>query len=276
MQSERFESALLDSGALMRRGYRAIISNMGKIVALITLTVAALVTFTEIGFCDVSSQEFTSSLILMLIAAHVIYFSLESAGERLGEESEEYERSVKHYSEIRARVGCDMIADLRGFLIEYSKAELEYRKSARLLALGYSREELAKKDGARLPFRLRMNFLRIERMKPISISPTTLLSAKESNAASEIYNPERGKLLRLLLSLLPSTLCMCFTISVMLTVKDGLDAGEVINGVLKLVSLPIIGLKGYAHGYSYAKCTLPEWIRTKADMLEAFLNKTEK
>ena len=275
MKKDGFESALLDSGALLRQGYRAVISNMGKIIAAITLTVAALVTFTEIGFCDISSQQFTSNLVLMLIASHVIYFSLESAGERLGEESEEYLAIAEKYKKIRARVGCNMISELRAFLSEYAKAELEYRKSSRLLALGYSEEVLERAGRGSLTVIQRLKIRAVRKMKPMSISPPTLLSLKCASAKSEIFNPERGKLLRLCLSLLPSTLCMCFTVSVMLTAKDGLDATEIINGILKLSALPIIGLKGYARGYSYAKYTLPEWIKTKCDMLESFLSKTE-
>ena len=275
MKKDGFESTLLDSGALLHQSYRAVISNMGKIIAAITLAVAALVTFTEIGFCDISSQKFTSSLILMLIASHVIYFSLENAGERLGEESEEYLSCTQKYREIRARVGCNMISELRAFLAEYTHAELEYRKSSRLLALGFSKEVFERSGKRGLPLIQRMRVRAVEKMKPMSITPSTLLSLKATHAKSEIFNPERGKILRLCLSLLPSTLCMCFTVSVMLTAKDGLDATEIINGILKLSALPIIGLKGYARGYTYAKCTLPEWIKTKSEMLETFLSRKD-
>lgn len=169
-----------------------------------------------------------------------------------------------------------MISELRVFLSEYTKAELEYRKSSRLLALGYSAEVLERSGRRGLSVMQRLRIRAVRKMKPMSISPSTLLSLRTTNAKSEIFNPERGKLLRLCLSLLPSTLCMCFTVSVMLTAKDGLNATEIINGILKLSALPIIGLKGYARGYSYSRCALPEWIKTKCDMLESFLSKLEE
>ena len=74
---------LLSTGALVKKGYSFLIANVGKTVALITLAVTALVSFTEISFSAVGTEHFTSTLIMMLIASYIMYFSLEDAGEKL-------------------------------------------------------------------------------------------------------------------------------------------------------------------------------------------------
>ena len=58
------------------------------------------------------------------------------------------------------------------------------------------------------------------------------------SSASELASPERKKLATSLRILLPSTACMIFTISVMLTAKDELSASVIIDGILKLSALP--------------------------------------
>ena len=74
----------------------------------------------------------------------------------------------------------------------------------------------------------------------------------------------------LLLKILPSTICMILTVSVMLNVKEDMTASDVINGILKLSALPVIGFKGYSAGYGYTKNSLSLWIETKANILEKF------
>ena len=112
---------------------------------------------------------------------------------------------------------------------------------------------------------------RISEMKPLALSPTTLLGGGAGGSASELKNPERHKLLHLFVGLIPTTLCMLFTVSMMITAKSGLDAGAVISGVVKLSTLPMIAMRGYSKGYDYSRLTLVTWLETKAKLLDAFL-----
>ena len=89
MKDNNFERALLGTDDVIKRGRDLLINNVGKTVALITLLLACLVTFTDISFYELGTERFTSTLVMMLIASYLMYFSLEDAGERLGEESEE-------------------------------------------------------------------------------------------------------------------------------------------------------------------------------------------
>jgi hypothetical protein len=75
----------------------------------------------------------------------------------------------------------------------------------------------------------------------------------------------------MILKLIPSTVCMLFTVSVMVNVRDNLSVAGVIEAILKLSTLPIIGLKGYSGGYQYTVGSELGWLDTKCRLLETFL-----
>ena len=72
-------------------------------------------------------------------------------------------------------------------------------------------------------------------------------------------------------SLIPSTICMVFTVSVILTVKENMSVESVIEGLLKLCALPIVGLRGMLDGYRFAREDKSAWLETKARLLESFI-----
>ena len=45
-----FEASLIKSGEIIKRGAGTLLENLGKIIALLTAIIAALVIFTEISF----------------------------------------------------------------------------------------------------------------------------------------------------------------------------------------------------------------------------------
>ena len=65
---------LLALGGMMRGGYSSLITNAGKVVAVITMFVAVIVTFTNVAFYDIRSESFTTTLIVMLMSAYLMYF----------------------------------------------------------------------------------------------------------------------------------------------------------------------------------------------------------
>jgi hypothetical protein len=142
---------------------------------------------------------------------------------------------------------------------------------------GISDEMLTEFKNGRKFDRKRMRALkRITAIKPIDISVRSLLGEGGIERGGKIINPTRGKLLRLTLKLIPSTLCLIFTVSVMITAKEGIDIGAIISGIVKLSTLPIIGLKGYSAGYAYTTESEIAWIATKARLIEAFIEREER
>ncbi len=270
---DSFEVNLLESGEIFKKGYLALINNAGRAIAAITLIVTALVLFTDISFCDFGGKNFTSTMCVMLLASYLMYFSMEDAGERLGEDSQEHKAAKEKYISLSSKVSGNDISELREFCKKYSEEEKQYRKCNFLLSRGYSSEEyeLYKSRGP-CTKKAKKIFHAADKIKPLPLSPKMLLSAERSHGKSELANPERSKIPFMLFKLIPTTLCMTLTISVMLSAKDNMSAAAVIDGLFKLSSLPIIGFRGYAAGYNYAKHTMTGWIDTKARLLDAFLN----
>lgn len=269
--SNGLDIGIVSSSALMKKGYSFIIANVGKTVAAITLAITALVSFTEISFSSLTSESFTSTLLLMLISSYVMYFSLEDAGEKLGRDSDEYLKISKRHTALQTEIKkCD-VARLRDFCLEYRNAELEYRRSNMLFSLGYTKDEYeAYQRGEEMPQKMQKALRRVENIKRAELDAATLLS-NERQRKSELKNPETSRLLNLLLKLIPSTVCMIFTVSVMVSIKDSMTASGVIEAILKLSTLPIIGLKGYSGGYEYVTSNEIAWLDTKCRLLDSFL-----
>ncbi len=277
MKESGFDTALLESGELLKRGFSSLIGNVGRTVAVITLVVAALVSFTDIGFHDLKAEGFTSTLILMLVASYVMFFSLEEAGERLGAQSEEYKSASDGYKAALDRISPEEIGALRDFCTEYAKEELKFRRRSYLLSYGYTEADLEEyKKGGAVMRRRKRRLIKAERLKAVTLTPTLLLSKSRASRKSELKNPESGKLISLVLRLVPMTLGTFFTASVMLASKDGLTASSIIESIMRLATLPIVGFKGYSVGYSYAKHTESRWIETKTRLLRAYASKREK
>ncbi len=269
------DESLLTSGNLLRRGYSFLVENAGKTVAVITGLVATLISFTEIGFCDFRAESFGISMIVMLLATYIIFFSLEDAGERLGRESEVYKEAYAKYCGLKERVKGGDTASLREFCTLYREKELEYRRSSLMLHLEITVEEYkqALADGCHSGARRRA-VRKIKRQRPLRLTPALLLGGVPGRAEAELSDPGRGKVARMLFSLLPTAICTVFTVSVMLVGKDGMTAADVIESLLKLSCLPIVGIRGYSRGYNYVTEGACRWLDTKSRLLEAFLDES--
>ncbi len=265
------ELGIIGSDALIKKGYSFLISNIGKTIALITLFVTSLVSFTEISFSDFQNESFTSTLIMMLIASYVMYFSLEDAGENLGRKSDAYKDSLAKHEDLKRQASGSDIGKLRDFCLEYRNRDLEYRRSNLLFSLGYTQEEYeAYLNGEVSSKKAQKELSRVRKLKCAELDVTSLLSS-ERRAGSELKNPERDRLLLSLIKLIPSTICMIFTVSVMISVKENMTASGIIEILLKLSTLPVIGLKGYAAGYEYVTEREYDWINIKSRLLSTFI-----
>ena len=265
------DMSIVASGALIKKGYSFLIANVGKTVALITLAVTALVSFTEIGFAELTSEGFTSTLIMMLIASYIMYFSLADAGENLGRDSDGYKASLKEYTCLKEQISGDDIGNLRSFCLEYRNAELEYRRANLLFSLGYTEDEYKEYlNGAEMTKTMRKALVRVKKMRRSDLDAASLLSS-DNHSKSELKNPESSRLYNMILRLIPSTVCMLFTVSIMVSLKDNMTGAGVIEALIKLSTLPMIGLKGYSGGYEYVTGSEIGWIETKTRLLDSFI-----
>lgn len=253
-------------------GIGSIIENSGKIIAVITLVVAALVTFTEVSLSAAFTESFTCQMIIMLLSSYLMYFSMEETGERRGVTSEAFVESLTRYEGLCRRVSACKIPALRDFLKRYCEEDRKYRQGLFLMRYGLSLSELSEYEGGAV---IRGEALRVmkraAKIRPVRLSPHALLNNESFKGKSELSSPEGQKLLSMLLRLVPTTVCTIFTVSVILTAKDGLSASSVIEGILKIAALPIIGFKGYAAGYKYARGAKRAYLDTKSRIIEEFI-----
>ena len=277
MNKDGFDKEILEFSSVMSSGQLFLVKNAGKAIALITLVITVLLTFTDVSFGGFVSEDFGGMLTVMLLSSYIIYFSLEESGEALGRESEEYLSALRSYKSVRGKIVADDVTLLREFCSEYSVAELDYRRKNYLLERGYSTEEYeAYRSGESMPPRAARAFRHLEKMRAMKISPAILLSGERGEVGGELENPARKKLLTTVRILLPSTACMIFTISVMLTVKGELTPSVIIDGMLKLSALPIIGFRAYGAGYNYARNEKSAWLEAKSRLLTSFVGTKEK
>ena len=273
---DKFENALLESGELMRRGTLTIANNAGRIVAAITVIISALVLFTDIEFADLGTESFTSTLVVMLLASYFMYFSMTDAGESVGAQSEEYKSALKKCVGLSEFISGDMISGLRQFCKKYSEDELNYRRENLIMKYGFGVDEYnAYKNGISYDKRAARIFRRAERLRAISLTPKMLLSHENTRGKSELSNPERLRFMSMSFRLLPSLICMTVTVSVILTTKENLGTQIILDGIFKLFSLILIGLKGYVSGYDYKRRRVSLWLETKARLLDAFIKESK-
>jgi hypothetical protein len=213
---------------------------------------------------------------MMLIASYIMYFSLEDAGERLGRDNEDYKASVRRYNEARNQISGDDIVALREFCLKYRENELDYRRTNALISKGYTKEEYeAYKRGELKSRRARRELMRVDKIRHSELSAADLLSCRVSKGDVDMRRPGMSKILSLIIRLIPSTVCTFFTVSVIISAKNDLTFSSVAESILKLATLPIIGLKGYSLGYEYAIGNELSWLNMKTELLCAFIKKRE-
>lgn len=274
---DKLTKGILDSSDIMRKSYTAIISNAGKSIALITALVAILITFTEVGIGAISSKELMAEAMVITAASYVIYFSMRDAGYRLGNEEEGYKSALSRFEEARAKITPELLPAFKDFVREYKAKELKYRKEELLLSIGLSMDECAKKQlSNQLTKRERKVARKVEKMKMMKMDHVDLLNEPSKLGVSYHLTQKRGRLLTTASHLIPSTIATVFTVSIILTIKKEMTSAKIIEGLIRLSTLPISALKGYLSGYRYKESTEYLALVSRAEILEGFLIQQEK
>ena len=272
MENNNFSNFIIGTDERIKGSIRGVITGFSRAVAVLAAVVALLVSFTELTFTEFGANDLTPTLAVMLVCSYLMYFSLEAAGEEAGMASDEYISAVSRFKAAKERIKPGMIEPLRSFCTEYSRRELEYRRSAYLISSGSTPKEYeAYKNGAAFNSRARRVFRKYERIHPTLITPAMLLGGGSVSKSGELRDPERTKIVILAARLLPTTVCMIFTASVMMSFKGGLTPESVMETLLKLSTLPMVAFKGYTSGYNYIRDRGLEWTVTRTRILESFI-----
>ena len=200
---------------LAKETKESIVGGIGKIITLLTLAAVAIIIFTEVSFVKMNAEAFTCELIALIIGAIVSYCAMEGQGERLGLESDEGTSALHALMERIAKIQGEDIEPLCDFCTHYAKEEAGRRRTRYLLShglcdkdlLAYQRGEACAKKAARI--------LRVAaRIRPMTLTPAMLLTTATHSTGEELSDPQRQRRGYLLLSLLPSVLCMTLTVSI--------------------------------------------------------------
>lgn len=264
-----FDEELISYSDKLRGAYTNLLRDLSKIVALLTALIAALLVFVDIEFLGLATREFSTTLLLVLISSYVCYFSLEEAGERLYEDTDEHRERLGRYKKITGRITVGMLPGLREYLTAYTAEELAFRQGQMLLSEGLSTEELSAYKRGEITDKRRRPLKKIAAAKRLPLTPEALLSS-EARERTSVTDPRVTKYPELLLKLLPGTLCMLLTASVVLTFRE-MSPEAIVEGILKLSTLPIVCLRGYASGYNYKRYKEAPFIEAKIRILEGFV-----
>ena len=275
--NESDEMKFTDAGGNFKRhGHEYTVASFSRIVAAVAAVVALLVSFTELAFTGLEAETITPTLAVMIVCSYLMYFSLETSGERAGMEDEDYKRADERFKAVKARIKPCHVASLRDFCTDYSRNEHTYRRTSYLISQGYSVEEYqAFKEGGEATQGAIRIFRKFERIRPRVITPAMLIGGGRVAKSSELDNPERTKTALLTARLLPTTVCMIFTASIALSLKGNLGTEAIIEALIKLSTLPLVALKGYCAGLGYVKGPGTEWLLTRARLLESLLERNE-
>ena len=276
MSAGEFDKLLLSGESLVKKSTSYLLGNLGKLVALFSALVAMLIIFTDVSFSANGAENLTTTVLAMLASSYVIFFSLYDSGERAAKESSEYKKAFLEFTQMRAKIKGDMLPSLRAFIEEYTKKELCHRRLSLLLTYGLNEHGYnSYLSGEPCQRREKRIYRRVRRLKAVILTPRMLLSF-EKVSGGELSNPEKNKILRVISKMIPTTLCTLVTVSMALTLKDGLTPRVVLEGILKLSTLPVVAFRGYVIGHSYVRGPLLAWQEAKRDILEAFIKEEDK
>ena len=259
-----------------------ILANLGVIIALLTLAVAATLFFTDVRLASLGTFRFTASFLLLFFASCIMYFSLEDTGAYRGRESEEYQGAEATFLRLAEEAeledgGCA----LSSFCEEVQERELVRQRRHRLALVGIPYEVFCKeylgKDGKDLPPTLsrreRKAIIAANACRPIPLSAALLLSRARLQEGMEVLStsPERLRRRRWLQFLLPAALATFFSAGIVFELLRDPTADTVIACLCKLFTLVFNGVKGFRAGYFNMTRDAAQYHNARARLLREFL-----
>ena len=267
-----FPDFLLDTADTLKHGKKHLIAHVGRVIAVLTVILAVILTFAEVTIISDFTRRLTSEIIVLTVAAVLMYFAMQTEGELAGQQNEEYQKQKSAARTAAEGIRADRIDGLSEYVERYVRSELEARRRNLLYAYGYSEVQytayLTSHEG--VARRARRIFRRVERMRPIRLSVNMLLGDTQRHEPTFTLPTTRRRLLTLG-RLLPSLLGMLVTVSVIIEWHEPFTLSVLMEGAVKLCALLSVGLKGYLDGHEYVVGPLCSHLAQKSRLLNAFL-----
>lgn len=263
--------SLIDGSALLEQGKRYVGVHVGRAIAALTLVLAAILTYAEVTVISDLTQRVVSEIVVLGVAAVLMYLAMQTEGEALGRQGERHQSLERAYREATAKIRGNRVLALSDYLDRYIADDLSRRRVRLLGAEGidlscYERYRIEGCDD-----RARRSILRrADRLRPIRMTARELLAGTEERVDA-LSSPLRRRGLVTLARLLPSLLSMLVTVSVIIEWRDPITLSTLAEGTVKLCALLSVGLKGYLDGYRYVTVSEAAHLGARLRILDAFL-----
>lgn len=252
---------------------------VGVLLSAVTIAVAALCFFTDLTFSVGTAANFSVTLLILLFCSYSMYFSMADTGVRQGERDAGYLRARTRYEELRARVLSEDGNALERFCTACVERELAAARHFVLMRAGITEKEyeqtyrgMDRRARRALPRAKRRMLRRLERLRPIRLTPQLLLADTDGGEGRALIAPSPGvrRLRRSLLFVLPAALLAVFTASVACTVLLTPTAANVTAAVMRLFTLLWNGVRGYRMGYGSMTREGVRYYDSRSDLLGRF------
>ena len=250
----------------------------GFFVGALTLAVAASLFFCQLRITYATVEQTVVTALVMLFGCVIMYTTQKQSGLVCGQMSPRYREAAETHracsEEVRSR---GLLSSLDGFCTEYVKEELRRARNAlcerACLPAGYATASHTPETRRTLTRRQRMFLRRAERLKPLPLNASLLLSQSEQGERGALFPSGKTRAARTARALLP-TLVGCFlTVSIIPDVTS-LSQGDIIVAVARLFTLLLTGVKGYRTGYGQATEESLSLLIFKNAFLGAFLKRS--
>lgn len=259
------------------RPFGSVPAHIGILSAALTVAVFSALFFADLTLTVSGGVRFGLQFILICFASYTMYFSLSEVGVDRASRGEEAERvtAALRRAVVRARTAYSM-GELRAFCQAFGERETAERRAYTLAAFDLDEGELAllrEKDARSLSRREKRALRAVDRLSPVRIAPSTLLSDRAPTGLRPPLErtPRALRLRRTARFLVPTALTALFSVSVVCEVIASPTPDVLIGFLLKLFTLFFNGAKGFRDGYRHVTEDRLPYAEERTEILEEFL-----
>lgn len=271
------ESDLLLSPKKKKESAKNLISYLGLFAGVATVFVFSALFFTDVSFTAAGTVSFTLSFLLLFVSAYMMYASLFETGRSLGEREERYTQLFARRDALFARLHTEGTQEKLSLFCKRVSAEETKREREHLLHMYFTTEEEVasweRKPKEERTRRERRCLTALARQRAVSITPRALLAERPvpTRHAPLSASPERSRVRRTLLFLLPLAFFTVLSVSVACEVIVNPSPDAIVGYLLKLFTLLQSGIKGFRAGTQHVAEDKCDYMREQCELLEEYL-----
>ena len=241
-----------------------------SLIAALTVIITAALIFTDVTVGDIMTVSFVAEGVLLMLIFWMMYLSMNENGMRAGREDGGYISKRREYLELTDKFRGEELSSLHRFCSYYKDEELRLSREVFLAGYGISYAVFEKYflpsafsiikrkaigDGeyekvySSLSLRQKNAVRRALRMKPIRLMPEMIMSSRGRRSRSPVPSTiENAQRKRNTFGLVYIALTTLIVVSVAIDIAVFTNAGALVYGLVKILSLVFTGVRGYSAG----------------------------